>query len=510
MLSALTLELTELFRMVVENRLDTMTPYVLLEQETWFENDALFVRSFLKPGMRVIDIGANCGFYTLLAAACVGTGGHVWAYEPGVKAARLLLESLKLNEAGNVSLFLTAMAETQGVAWFNERPDTEFSMIVDGPGGQAREAYTDCLDRLHGVGEVTGVDFIKIDAEGAEAAIIRGGSSFFKAESPLVMLEVTAEKGTQFEAARLLRDLGYRFYRFIPGLGCLAPLIEDKASDLVLNIFLCKVDREETLRDAGLLVTAEAMTVDYPPADPALLGQYFSNIAVMWNCPELQSCKAPAGDGYAEACGDLLLSAEGHRPIGERMARLLRAEAYCESHFRPDKPTPPLEYMLSFTRIWFALGRTGLGLGVLKVLRENSQLTELTPTIPFLALTTRWDATPARKGGFSPWLASMVAVTFSNTASRSSFWEPDATRAAYRLARDQGYLDEDLERQFALCALRSGQRFEDPVFLPGSAVRNRALWIEIMFRLMSDPMNGTQLITGATPLAEEDLFAATT
>jgi hypothetical protein len=62
----------------VPNNISLMTPYILLEQEDWFEDEISFVRRVLDPGDRVIDIGANYGIYTLSAAAVVGAQGKVW------------------------------------------------------------------------------------------------------------------------------------------------------------------------------------------------------------------------------------------------------------------------------------------------------------------------------------------------------------------------------------------------------------------------------------------------
>ena len=67
---------------VVPESLDLITPYVLLEQQDWFEEEIKFVRRLLRPGMQVIDIGANYGVYALSMARAVGTSGHVWAFEP--------------------------------------------------------------------------------------------------------------------------------------------------------------------------------------------------------------------------------------------------------------------------------------------------------------------------------------------------------------------------------------------------------------------------------------------
>jgi hypothetical protein len=68
----------------------SITTYVLIEQEDWFEKEIAFVRRLLRPGMRAIDIGANYGTYTLAMAQAVAPEGRVWAYEPTSATARYL------------------------------------------------------------------------------------------------------------------------------------------------------------------------------------------------------------------------------------------------------------------------------------------------------------------------------------------------------------------------------------------------------------------------------------
>ena len=77
MLPTTTLTLIDGVRVVVPDSLDLITPYVLREQQDWFEEEIKFLRRFLQPGQNVIDIGANYGVYTLSMAQAVGSNGHV-------------------------------------------------------------------------------------------------------------------------------------------------------------------------------------------------------------------------------------------------------------------------------------------------------------------------------------------------------------------------------------------------------------------------------------------------
>ena len=80
-----------------------------------FENaERLFVEKFLKPGMLVLDIGANQGFYTLLSLHKVGPRGKVFAFEPSPREIRHLKLHLWLNRCKNVEVSASALGASAG------------------------------------------------------------------------------------------------------------------------------------------------------------------------------------------------------------------------------------------------------------------------------------------------------------------------------------------------------------------------------------------------------------
>ena len=97
MIATITLTLPNGVRIVVPNSLNLITPYVLLEQQDWFEDEIKLLRRLLQPGQSVIDIGANYGTYTLSMAHSVGPTGQVWAFEPASATADLLAQSIAAN-----------------------------------------------------------------------------------------------------------------------------------------------------------------------------------------------------------------------------------------------------------------------------------------------------------------------------------------------------------------------------------------------------------------------------
>ena len=96
--------------------LSTITTYVLLEQERWFEKEVAFVRRFLQPGMVVIDIGANYGAYAIPMTKLVGAAGMVVAYEPASTTRADLETSRRLNSFTNLEIMPFALSDRQGKA----------------------------------------------------------------------------------------------------------------------------------------------------------------------------------------------------------------------------------------------------------------------------------------------------------------------------------------------------------------------------------------------------------
>uniref|UniRef100_A0ACD5GZU7 FkbM family methyltransferase n=1 Tax=Desertifilum tharense IPPAS B-1220 TaxID=1781255 RepID=A0ACD5GZU7_9CYAN len=81
----------------------------------------LFIQA-LNPGMTVFDIGAQAGFYTLLASHLVGKQGRVFAFEPLPRNLAYLHQHLAINHLENVTVIEAAVAETSGVAFLRKPP----------------------------------------------------------------------------------------------------------------------------------------------------------------------------------------------------------------------------------------------------------------------------------------------------------------------------------------------------------------------------------------------------
>lgn len=186
--SSVTLTIGDDVQIVVPDSLNLITPYVILEQGDWFEDEIRFVRKLLQPGNQVIDIGANYGVYTLSMARAVGSSGEVWAFEPATDTASYLADGIAANSFSNVRLMRCALSDRQGTANFSNNEFSETNALVhESSAAVAMEIVPlDTLDDCMDSNAWNRVEFVKMDAEGEEINIINGGARFFQSQSPLV------------------------------------------------------------------------------------------------------------------------------------------------------------------------------------------------------------------------------------------------------------------------------------------------------------------------------------
>jgi len=140
-------------------------------------------RERIRPGATVFDVGANVGFFTLLASKLVGDSGRVHAFEPLPRNLEFLERHIRLNELANVHVGALAIAATSGEAHFRIAPHASMGGLAEG--GDLR-VVTASLDDLIASGRAARPDFIKMDIEGAESDALRGAATLL-ASGPLTI-----------------------------------------------------------------------------------------------------------------------------------------------------------------------------------------------------------------------------------------------------------------------------------------------------------------------------------
>ena len=168
------------------------------------------VRRLVSPGMKVFDVGANAGFYTLAFSRLVGDQGHVWAFEPFAENASNLLRHLALNQINNVTLIQAAVARGPGITGFDIARNNSMGAISGGSKGYL--VPTVGLDSLIQGGTLPLPDLIKMDVEGAESLVLEGAKELL--ERGTVSLVIALHGDQQMRACiSLLNRSGYEAFR---------------------------------------------------------------------------------------------------------------------------------------------------------------------------------------------------------------------------------------------------------------------------------------------------------
>jgi FkbM family methyltransferase len=147
----------------------------LLIDGIWEPHTTALFRSLVGKGMVVADVGAHTGYYTLLASRLVGEDGLVFAFEPAPDNFGLLCQSIKANGFRNCVAIQKAVSDSEGICKLSLCAESAVGHALRKTSHSASfiETETVTLDAFF-KDKGYKVDVIKVDAEGAEMAILRG------------------------------------------------------------------------------------------------------------------------------------------------------------------------------------------------------------------------------------------------------------------------------------------------------------------------------------------------
>jgi FkbM family methyltransferase len=447
---SLTLKLPGDVSIIVPDSLEMITPYVLMEQLDWFEDEIKFVRDLLRPGQVAIDIGANYGVYALTMANAVGVDGRVFAFEPVAKTAGYLKQSLDANNFKQAELLQLAISVAPGTGRISTQPKAELNALVEGSKLESsEEVRLDSLDNFFSCR--TDVDFLKIDAEGHEQMILDGGRDFFGQNSPLVLYEVKENSGLHLELVESFNSLGYDSYRLLPGLNVLVPFDPSSFSDIyLLNLFACKQDQACQLRSQGKLVLQEEWQGDQivliSDNDWTGVEDYFESLS----CPRewlMNWHKLPQNSELIKAIALYQISRNQGQPPFRRAAALRQSFDLFKAMV-DDLPTP--SRLSSLARVAQAYGARSVAVEALKSLLEFLfMIAQVDVDEPFLLPSHRFDSIPP---GDSPanWLGAAALQEQERLETFSSIYSGEASRERLEMIASLGFASEEMTRRLAL------------------------------------------------------------
>ena len=166
----------------------------------------------LAAGDVVYDLGANVGFYSLLASRSVGDSGRVYCFEPLARNITYLRKHIALNRLENCFVFEAAVSDADGTARFDPFADPSMGRLSDRGDDMVRTVR---LDSLLERTQILPPNLMKIDIEGGEFAALKGGARTIEKYRPAIVL---ATHGVEVHQA-CVQFLAERKYRLEPLTG---------------------------------------------------------------------------------------------------------------------------------------------------------------------------------------------------------------------------------------------------------------------------------------------------
>ena len=197
-----------------------------------------FFQSACRDGMTFLDVGANLGYYTALAARAVGPNGRVLAVEPDPDSFGYLEQTIAANAVGNVEAFPVAASDAPAILPLYISTDNRGDNRLYASDGERPQVEVKArpLDTLLRDNKIDTVDLIKIDVQGYEPKVIAGLRETITASPNLTLLtefwpqgiDEAGEDANEF--LQTLRELGLTLHELQPD-GSLAELTDD--TDLI-------------------------------------------------------------------------------------------------------------------------------------------------------------------------------------------------------------------------------------------------------------------------------------
>jgi FkbM family methyltransferase len=461
-----TVEIAGGVRIVTPDSLNLITPYVLYEQQDWFEDELGFLRRILRPGQNAIDIGANYGVYALPIANAVGPKGGVWAFEPSSATASFLAQGIAANGFSQVVLETSAISSKCGQAQLTLNDNSEWNALVQERPltGQVETVNVvtldDCLRRY----DWRDIALVKIDAEGEETHIIEGGRDFLARLSPLILYEVKAGADLHLELVDKFAECGYRSFRLVVGLDLLVPFNTRLVPDgYLLNLFCCKDDTAARLAERGRLVGSAAL--DAPGAAQAF-ELFFREHAERYGWRQ-KLVAMPYGTALADVW-ETAQSSDDARAVNEALARFAISQdtsldaltrfSALESSFQLLKSLcderPHFLRLASLARVAHDHGSRAVAVSALSRLLDTvAGENQVNTGEPFLVPGERFESI-APGEDIGKWALAAILEELERLSSFSSFFTGNSARSRLDWIASLGFASAEMSRRLQLLQMR--------------------------------------------------------
>jgi FkbM family methyltransferase len=231
----------------------------LIEYGEWSHGEITVLEHFIKPGMKILDVGANIGTHTLAFSKAVGPSGSVLAFEPQPVVFGLLTANVLGNNAVNVLAFNAAAGAAPGwidLPSINYAKPNNYGALQMGSFVTGNENDINRIPipvhRLDDLKAAASAHVIKIDVEGMEAAVLEGARGLIAKSRPILFVENELPGEGSEATLRMLFEMEYDAYwqsasifnpnnfnhnkkNLFPNQGCMNVLALPRESSIRIN-----------------------------------------------------------------------------------------------------------------------------------------------------------------------------------------------------------------------------------------------------------------------------------
>jgi len=187
-------------------------------------SETKLVQKLLRENSLFIDVGANIGYYSLLAASVIKKG-KIFAFEVEKRALNNFYENINLNKLEDkIEVIEKLVSDKDGYERFIVSTESEVSRIVGGSQKSKDFLRFPCikLDSFAKEENISFIDFLKVDVEGAEYKVLKGAEELLRGKRiKYLLFEVNKNikdyDGSKKDVFEMLSDFGYKIYKFVDG-----------------------------------------------------------------------------------------------------------------------------------------------------------------------------------------------------------------------------------------------------------------------------------------------------
>lgn len=220
------------FKLLISPIFDRGIERTIFRKGIYEEGTLWCFKKLIKEGDVIFDIGANIGLTTIYAGLLTGKNGKVFAFEPVPTTYEILIKNIRLNRLKNIKPVNIAISDRneRSIIYTNLHINRGAASFFSGSRTDGIEINSKSLDQIFLDEDSPIVNFIKIDIEGAEVALLQGGNTFFSCRKPIICIEFSKDilncEAQDFLYNFLVKAHKYKIYKQINGKERISQLIE--------------------------------------------------------------------------------------------------------------------------------------------------------------------------------------------------------------------------------------------------------------------------------------------